>query len=434
MEASGGSPGCSRTSTRPISPLAPSLHGIASQEPRGEPRVVEPGDPGQDERDDECPLRRSCRRTRPPRRARRGRRRPPVSRSSAVPGRALRARRRARARRGAGPRRAARARRSRHHPGCEDAFADEDDHHREHEQLVRHRIEQRPERRRPAAPPGEPAVEPVGCHCEREHCRRPVVVIGKVPDEEQHRRTARPRPAPGSAGRRSSRIGEYAGDEAVHQDSGRQPRRDHRSHLPHAPRAGDRVGRDLLGSRPRIAPRGVRGRGVSRRPRDACRELPEPGADHRRRAAVRRRGRSSRVRVPGRERRLRARRRGGRTRLDRPSAGGDGADGLQGRRSPDDERRGRPDHPRHDRARRDRRRRSPARRRDRLADRHQGLGRRRREGPQGRRLGGRGRARVRGRPPRRPGVLLRLGRLRRALSRRPASRRGAGARRRARHP
>ena len=51
-------------------------------------------------------------------------------------------------------------------------------------------------------------------------------------------------------------------------------------------------------------------------------------------------------------------------------------------------------------------------------------------------LGRRGRARLRGRPPRGAGVLLRRGRLRRALSRRPAPRRGAGARRRARlrHP
>ena len=54
------------------------------------------------------------------------------------------------------------------------------------------------------------------------------------------------------------------------------------------------------------------------------------------------------------------------------------------------------------------------------------------EGPQGRSLGGRGRARLRVRPPRGGGVLLRPGGLCRAVPRGSAPRRGPGARRRAR--
>ena len=68
----------------------------------------------------------------------------------------------------------------------------------------------------------------------------------------------------------------------------------------------------------------------------------------------------------------------------------------------------------------------------RLADRDQGLRRRRRERPQGRRLVRRGRARLRGRTPRRPGVFLRRRGLRRALPRGSPPRRGAGPRRPAR--
>ncbi len=75
-------------------------------------------------------------------------------------------------------------------------------------------------------------------------------------------------------------------------------------------------------------------------------------------------------------------------------------------------------------------------RRDRLPTAHQGGGRRWREGDEGRRRCGRGRARIRVRTPRGRGVLRRLVGLRRAVPRGPAPRRGAGARRcpRQRHP
>ena len=99
------------------------------------------------------------------------------------------------------------------------------------------------------------------------------------------------------------------------------------------------------------------------------------------RAARRRRGDPSRLRLPGRERRVRAGGRGGRPRLDRPAAGGDRGDGLEDRGARADEGRGRADHPRGRPSRSttaaEVRR---ARRRARLAARDQGVGRRRRQG------------------------------------------------------
>src|SRR6266511_2395331 len=67
------------------------------------------------------------------------------------------------------------------HPGGEDTLVDEDDENREDEQLVRHRIEQRPQRSCVAASPRDLAVEPVRRHRGDEDAGRPVVVAGEVP-------------------------------------------------------------------------------------------------------------------------------------------------------------------------------------------------------------------------------------------------------------
>ena len=93
------------------------------------------------------------------------------------------------------------------------------------------------------------------------------------------------------------------------------------------------------------------------------RELPARRARARRGAARGRRRDPPGLRLPGRERRLRARRarREGIV-VDRPAAGGDRGDGLQDRRAPADVGRRRADRARHDRARRGRRPRGRARR------------------------------------------------------------------------
>ncbi len=148
-------------------------------------------------------------------------------------------------------------------------------------------------------------------------------------------------------------------------------------------------------------------------------------------------GGSSRVRVPGRERRLRACGRGGRARLDRPAAGRDRADGVEDARPPGD-------------AGRRASRSSPARpirsarprRSSRLGDeigypllikaaaggggKGMKVVRSADEAAAGLRVGA----------PRGAVVLRRSGSLRRAVPRGPAARRGPGARRRARqrHP
>ena len=147
----------------------------------------------------------------------------------------------------------------------------------------------------------------------------------------------------------------------------------------------------------------------------------------------RRRGDPSRLRLPRRERRLRPRLRRGRDRLHRPAAGGDRGDGLEDA--------GARDHGRGrgaDRARRDRAAPRTSTRRAQQAEeagypvacKAAGGG-----GGKGFRVamtpddlaGG-----LRGRRPRGREVLLRLARLRRALPRGPAPRRGPGARRLAR--
>ena len=118
-------------------------------------------------------------------------------------------------------------------------------------------------------------------------------------------------------------------------------------------------GGGVLRCRPLRAPRGVRRRGLGARRPDGGRELPRRREAARGGAARRGRGSTPGLRLPGRERRVRPRRRGRGPRLDRPAARRDRADGDEdggphahagGRRS---------DHPRHDRpgrlGRRDRR-------------------------------------------------------------------------------
>ena len=91
------------------------------------------------------------------------------------------------------------------------------------------------------------------------------------------------------------------------------------------------------------------------------------------------------LRLPRRERGVRARGRGRRPRLDRAAAGGDRADGLEDARAPGDAGGRRADHPRHDRPGRLGRGGRRARRGDRLPAADQGGGRRRRQGDEGRR-------------------------------------------------
>ena len=173
----------------------------------------------------------------------------------------------------------------------------------------------------------------------REQRRRPVVVLGKVPDVEDDDERHGGGPRHGQLIGEAHGRGEYAGDAAVHQGSRRQPRRDRGPDLPHAARARRSAGRRLLRSRPRLAPRRA---SPTRRTSSAPGTPAESYLNQERilDAAQRagRRGRPPGLRVPRRERRLRARGRGRRPRLDRPAAGGDRADGLEGRGAPDDER------------------------------------------------------------------------------------------------
>ena len=190
--------------------------------------------------------------------------------------------------------------------------------------------------------------------------------------------------------------------------------------------------RRLLRGRPRLAARRVCGRGVPDRAAAGRRELPEDRAHPRDRGPLGRRGDPPRLRVPGRERgfRSRVRRRGGR--LDRPATRGDRGDGIEGGGARADEGRGRTDHSRNDRAGRDGRATRSRWRGDRLSARDQGGGGRRRKGLKVVPLARRGRARVRIGAPRGRGLLRRSDRLRRAVPRGPAPRRGAGPGRRPR--
>jgi acetyl-CoA/propionyl-CoA carboxylase biotin carboxyl carrier protein len=74
----------------------------------------------------------------------------------------------------------------RHHPRREYVLVEQDDERGEHEQLVGHRIEERAERRGPAGPSRDPAVEPVGRHRSAEDGGRPVVVTVEVDGEKEH--------------------------------------------------------------------------------------------------------------------------------------------------------------------------------------------------------------------------------------------------------
>ena len=149
-------------------------------------------------------------------------------------------------------------------------------------------------------------------------------------------------------------------------------------------------------------------------------------ADHRRRAGQRCRGHPSGLRLPRRERRLRTRVCGGRSRLDRAPARGDRGDGLEDRRAAADGGGRRADRAGHDRGDPGRGDRDRAGRPLRLADRDQGVGGRRRPGHGGGRLGGGRRARARDRAAAGRGLLRRRRRLRREVRRRPAPRRDPG--------
>ena len=223
---------------------------------------------------------------------------------------------------------------------------------------------------------------------------------------------------------------------ARHQGPDRQPRRDRRPRHPRLSRHGDRHRRGLQRMRSRGEARPARRRGVPGRPQRPARELPAHRQAHRRRAAQRRRRGASRLRVPRRERGLRARLPRRRADLHRPEPRGHRADGQQDRGPPGGDQGRRAGGARHRAAaRRGRHRRRGAghRRAHRLPADAQGRCRRRR---QGHAHGGDA-----GRPARRaPGGALggglgvrRFGRLPRAPHHEAAPHRGAAARRPPRH-
>ena len=180
-----------------------------------------------------------------------------------------------------------------------------------------------------------------------EHRGRPVVVVRERDREQRDDDRHGDGASRSSADRRSSYPGEY-GD--VRQGPRREQGRDRRSDLPLAPRPGDRVGRGLLRRRSR------------RRSIPATPTRPTRSAARPRRRAIwssrscwRRRKRPALgaihpgLRVPRRERRVRAGGRGGGSRLDRAAARGDRADGVEDAGPAGDAGGGRPDHPGHDR-------------------------------------------------------------------------------------
>ena len=233
-------------------------------------------------------------------------------------------------------------------------------------------------------------------------------------------------------GRRSPAPGGYPRGRVL-QGPGRQPWRDRHPRDPSARRARHRLRRRLLRGRPRRPARQAGRRGVPARPGSGGRVLPQRGQDHGGHRGLRRRGRPPRLRLPGRERRVRQAPRGGRGHVHRPARERDRGDGLQDPRPRADAEGRRADRARHHRPGRDARGRREDRRGDRLPDRRQGRGRRRRQGLPRRAREGQAQGRLRGRRARGREVLLRRHRLPRALPARPAPRRGPGAGRQARH-
>ena len=219
----------------------------------------------------------------------------------------------------------------------------------------------------------------------------------------------------------------------VREGPGRQPRRDRDPRHADARGDGHRLGRRLLGGRPRAPHVAEADEAFLLGPRGARRELSE----HREAA------RGGRAR-PAPRRSTPATGSWPRTPASPPAceeAGivfiGPPASAIEAMGSKTRARElmadaGRADRPGDDRARRERRRRQEGRRGDRLPGRLQGGRRRRRQGLSGRDVRGRARGRVRGRRPRGREVLLRPDRLPRALPGGSAPRRGAGARRLAR--
>ena len=213
------------------------------------------------------------------------------------------------------------------------------------------------------------------------------------------------------------------------QGARREPRRDSDSRDADARGDGDRIGRRLLRARPR------RARTCGAPTRRSC---SAPGRPTRAISSSRRSSRSRRS--PARRRSTRATASSPRTPPSRAPARrpaivfiGPPADAIDAMGSKTKARElmkkaGVPIVPGHNRPGQDRRRRQEDHRQgDRLPDRGQGRGRRRRQGLPRRRVRGRAREGVRGRRARGREVLLRLHRLHRALPARPAPRRGPGA-------
>ena len=219
---------------------------------------------------------------------------------------------------------------------------------REHEHLVRDRIEERAERRRPPVPAREPAVEPVGRHGHAENRGRPVRMIVERPREEDDDDRDGEGPRDGQLVR-----GAHNGDNTARRCSTR-------SWSPTAGRSPSASsGRCASSASASVAvyaepDRGslhvdVRGRGVPHgRPASRATSRWTRSSRPRCAPALRRftRATASSPRTPAFARAVAGRR----ARVDRAAAGGDRADGGEDPRAHGDAGGGRPDHPGHDRA------------------------------------------------------------------------------------